>query len=246
MTRFYGVERSVLHSPAWFVPVDEFTGRVRAAGVAVELDRFDAAANAWLPEDVRAVRTPSAAIAYPGLGRRGAPARFRARFTAAGFAPLYPADDEPFAADVVGVEFRTFPYDEDRPPVELAAPRVVRLLPGTAFPYGPGVRTAYGVAVDAATRVPVANALVAAEGVSGVEGVPWRERTLTDGRGAFRLALRWEGGAEGADETFRLVATERPGRTGSVLVRLPADRGRGHVIEITGSDRPAQPNSRES
>ena len=245
MTGFYRVERSVLYSPAWFVPLDEVTGRVRTAGVTAELDRFDEAAGAWLQEDVRAVRTPSAAIAYPGLGRRGAPGRFRVRFGAPGFAPLYPADDEPFAADVVGVEFRTFPYDETRPPAGFAEPRVVRLLPGAAFPHGPGVRTVFGVVVDGLTREPVANALVAAEGTTGADGVAWRERTLTDARGVFRLALRWGGEPEGDDETFLLVATERPGRTGSLLVRLPGDRARGLVVEIAGSDHPSR-TSRES
>ncbi|MGB3441270.1 MAG: carboxypeptidase regulatory-like domain-containing protein [Actinophytocola sp.] len=237
MTRFYRIERSVLYSPAWFVPFDEFTGRQRTAGVTVALDRFDTGENTWLPQDTQAVRTPSAAITFPGLGRRGGPGpgRFRARFGAAGYAPLYPADDEPFVADALGVEFLTYPYDDTQPPAVPAEPRLVRLLPGAAFPYGPGVRTVYGVVVDAAARTPVANALVVADGTTGVDGVPWRERTLTDALGVFRLALRWEG--EPADppddtETFRLLATERPGRTGSLAIRLPGDRDRGHVIEI--------------
>jgi len=233
-TRFYRIERSVLFSPAWFVPFDEFAGRVRAAGVTVDLDRFDDNGNVWLPQDVQAVRTPSAAIAYPGLGRRGGPdpGRFRARFSAAGFAPLYPADDEPFAADTLGVEFLTFPYDDTQPPAVPAEPRLVRLLPSAAFPYGPGVRTVYGVVVDGATQAPVPNALVAAEGTTGGDGVTWRERTLTDTRGVFRLALRWEGQPADDSELFQLRATERPGRTGALDIRLPEDRDRRHVIEI--------------
>lgn len=237
MTGFYRIERSVLYSPAWFVPFDEFAGRPRAAGVTVELDRLDTDGNTWLPQETQAVRTPSAAIAFPGLGRRGGPdpGRFRARFSAFGYAPLYPADGEPFAADAVGVEFLTYPYDDTQPPEVPAEPRLVRLLPSGAFPYGPGVRTVYGVVVDGATQTPVANALVAAEGVAGGDGVPWRERTLTDARGVFRLALRWEG--ERTDppddtEAFRLLATERPGRTGSLDILLPGDRNRRHVIEI--------------
>jgi hypothetical protein len=205
--------------------------------VTVALDRFDTGENTWLPQDTQAVRTPSAAIAFPGLGRRGGPdpGRFRARFSAAGNAPLYPADDEPFAADLIGVEFLTHPYDDTQPPAVPAEPRLVRLLPSAAFPYGPGVRTVYGVVVDTAAQTPVANALVAVDGATGGDGVPWRERTVTDARGVFRLALRWEG--EPADppdgtETFRLLATERPGMTGSLEIRLPADRDRRHVIEI--------------
>jgi hypothetical protein len=233
MTRLLPVERSVLFSPAWFVPVDEFVGRPRAAGVRVELDRFDEVQNLWLPQDVEAVRTPSAAIAFPGLGRREpAPVRYRARFLAPGYQPLYPADGQPFAADVVGIEFLAFPYDETRPPETLAEPRVVRLLPGGSFTYPPGVRTVYGVVVDGRTRAPVANVLVSAEGTADQDTVPWRERTLTGARGDFRLALRWEGRREGQDEVFTLLATERPGRDGSLAIRLPEDRGRRHVIEI--------------
>jgi hypothetical protein len=114
-------------------------------------------------------------------------------------------------------------------------PRLVRLLPGAAFPYGPGVRTVYGVVVDAATQAPVPNALVTAEGTTRGDGVAWRERTLTGAQGNFRLALRWEGVRDDppdATETFRLDATERPDRTGSLRIQLPADRDRRHVIEI--------------
>ena len=237
MTRFYRIERSVLYSPAWFVPFDEFAGRPRAAGVTVELDRFDDTENVWLPQDTQAVRTPSAAIAYPGLGRRGGPdaGRFRARFSAAGYTPLYPADDEPFTADALGVEFQTFPYDDTQPPATPATPRLVRLLPGAAFPYGPGVRTVYGVVVDRATQAPVPNALVTAAGTTQGDGVAWRERTLADAGGGFRLALRWEGqrgGPPDDTETFVLEATERPDRTGSLQIQLPGDRDRRHVIEI--------------
>jgi hypothetical protein len=234
MTRFYRIERSVLFSPAWFVPFDEFAGRPRAEGVTVELDRFDESENVWLPQEIQAVRTPSAAIAYPGIGRRGGQdaGRYRARFSAAGYAPLYPADDEPFTTDALGVEFQVLPYDETPPPAE---PRLVRLLPGAAFPYGPGVRTVYGVVVDGATQAPVPGALVTADGTTRGDGVPWRERTLTDTRGVFRLALRWEGVRDeppDETETFRLEATERPGRTGALDIQLPGDRDRRHVIEI--------------
>ncbi|GAB3451427.1 carboxypeptidase-like regulatory domain-containing protein [Actinophytocola sediminis] len=233
MTRFLPFERSVLHSPAWFVLVDEFAKRPRTAGVTVALDRFDETANAWLPQDIEPVRTPSAAIAYPGLGRRApAEVRYRARFSVPGYQPLYPADDEPFAADVLGVEFLAYPYDDLRPPAQPAVPRLVRLLPAAAFGYPPGVRTVYGLVRDAATEAPVANALVSVTGTASQDVVAWTERTLTDQRGGFRLSLRWSGELDGADELFTLLATERPGRTGSLVIRLPADAGRRHIIEI--------------
>ncbi|URM92842.1 hypothetical protein LUW75_00945 [Streptomyces sp. MRC013] len=53
--------------------------------------------------------------------------------------------------------------------------------------------------------------------------------------GAFRLALRWEGektAEHAVEETFRLEATERPGRTGTLCVHLPREAERRHVIEI--------------
>ncbi|GAB3158889.1 hypothetical protein GCM10027258_71090 [Amycolatopsis stemonae] len=239
MTRFYPVETSVLHSPAWFVPFDEFAQRARSADVAAALDRFDPDTNTWVPQDTAAIRTPSAAIAYPELGRRRGPGaepeRFRVRFSALGLAPLYPADGADFDAALAGVEFVAPPYDDDTPPATGSEPRLVRLLPSVAFPYGPGVRTVYGVVLDRATRAPVVNALVEARGTTSRDGVAWQERTLANADGAFRLALRWEGDpvtGPPPEQVFHLTATERPGRTGALDVRLPAQRDRRHVIEI--------------
>ncbi|MGW5720021.1 carboxypeptidase regulatory-like domain-containing protein [Amycolatopsis sp. NPDC003865] len=244
MTRFRPVETSVLHSPAWFVPFDEFAQRPRAAGVGTELDRFDPDGNVWVPQDTVAIRTPSAAIAYPELGRRRGPGaqpeRFRVRFGASGLVPLYPADGEDFDAAVAGVEFVAVPYDDTTPPAADSEPRVVRLLPGVAFPYAPGVRTVHGVVVDAVTKGPVANALVEARGVTSRDGIAWLERTLTDAAGAFRLALRWEGEPVAGPppvQVFHLTATERPGRTGALDVRLPTERDVRHVIPIVESQR---------
>jgi hypothetical protein len=243
MTRFYPVETSALFSPTWFVPFDEFAQRVRSAGVATQLHRFDPIDNDWLLQDTPAIRTPSAAITYPELGRRrGAdaePERFRVRFSALGYQALYPADDDPFDATVQGIEFDAYPYDDTRPPAVLSEPRLVRLLPSVSFPYGPGVRTAYGVVVDAATQAPVANALVQARGTTSRDGAPWLERTLTDPSGNFRLSLRWEGEPSGSppEHLFHLQAIERPGRTGSLNVRLPIERNRRHVLEISNDPR---------
>jgi hypothetical protein len=241
MSRFVPLERSALHSPAWFIPFDDYARRVRGAGVTVQLDRFED--GGWLPLDDAAVRTPSAAFAYPGLGRcrepwAARPRRHRARFAAPGYQPLYPADGRPYSAGLVGVEFLVYPYDDAHPPAVATEPRLVRLLPGVSFPYPPGVRTVHGAVVDAATAQPIANALVEAQGRTSRDLTPWHERTLSDATGAFRLALRWEGekaGEHTVEETFRLRATERPGRSGSLVVRLPQDTESRHVIEIRES-----------
>jgi hypothetical protein len=236
MTRFYPVESSTLYSPAWFVPFDEFAQRPQTVGVTTELDRFDPDGEPWTPLDTPAVRTPSAAIAYPELGRRrgpgAAPERYRVRFAASGHLPLYPADGEPFDASTVGVEFFAYPYDDTQSPAVLSEPRLVRLLPSVAFLYPPGIRTVYGIVVDGATQAPVANALVESSGTTGQNGIEWLERTLTDQHGVFRLSLRWAGELAGADQVFHLLATERPGHTGSLDIRLPGERDRRHVIEI--------------
>ncbi|MER6917276.1 carboxypeptidase regulatory-like domain-containing protein [Streptomyces sp. NPDC000594] len=239
MSRFLPVERPPLSSPAWFVPYDEHARRVRTAGVTVLLDRFTD--GVWLPLEDRPVRTPSAALVYPGLGRRSdpwgvPPERHRARFAAPGMLPLYPADGHPFDAAAVGVEFLVHAYGDTRPPDGATAPRLVRLLPAVSYPYGPGVRTVSGLVRDAVSRVPVGHALVETGGWTR-DRVAWRERVLTDPQGFFRLALRFEGerGTAGGGEVFRLVATERPGRTGSLSLRLPGDAALRHVIEIRES-----------
>ncbi|WP_221352046.1 carboxypeptidase regulatory-like domain-containing protein [Streptomyces beigongshangae] len=239
MSPFLPLARSALYSPVWLVPYDDFARRVRSAGVEVRLERSDDEGG-WVPLDDRAVRTPSGALAFPGLGRRAEPwtarpERHRVRFTAAGYRPLYPADGQPFSAGLTAVEFLVHPYDDTRPPSAEASPRLVRLLPGVAFPYPPHVRTVHGAVLDATTGTPVANALVEAEGRTGQGLTTWHERTLSETTGVFRLALRWEGekaAEEAVEETFRLRATERPGRAGSLTVRLPRDAEHPHVIEI--------------
>ncbi|MEO3974822.1 carboxypeptidase-like regulatory domain-containing protein [Streptomyces sp. CAU 1734] len=238
MSRFLPLERPPLHSPVWFVPFDEFAGRVRTAGVEARLERL--ADGGWLALDDPAVRTPSGAIAYPRLGRRGGlwtarPRLHRVRFAAPGLQPLYPADGVPFSAALDGVEFTVQPYDPGRPPGGPDTARLVRLLPAVTFAYPPRVRTVHGTVRDAVTGAPAANALVESDGRTSRDRTSWHERTLTDASGAFRLALRWEGVRDGTgteEETFRLRAAERPGRAGSLVLRLPRDGQGPHVIEI--------------
>ncbi|MFE7132070.1 carboxypeptidase regulatory-like domain-containing protein [Streptomyces sp. NPDC057638] len=243
MSRFTALSHSTLSSPAWFVPYDEYARRVSAAGVTVWLDRREDDGG-WLPLDDRAVLTPSAALVYPGLGRTLSgpltPRLHRARFSAPGRQPYYPADGEGFSSSLTGVEFLVHPYrpgDPGRPPVAPGEPRLVRLLPAASFPYPPGVRTVHGVVVRAGTTTGLAQVLVEAEGQAGRDAVGWRERALTDASGAFRLALRWEGEPTGVlnEERFLLRATERPGRTGERVVLLPREAGQRHVIEIRES-----------
>jgi hypothetical protein len=231
-------EQRLLVSPAWFVPYDDFRRRPYAAGLAVDLDRWDGAA--WVPTGTRPTLTPGGVIAYPGLGRcrepwTAAPRLYRVRFAAPGYRVLYAEDADSFAADQVGREFLAHPYGDRHPPQVHAEAEVVRLLPATSFGYPPGTRVVGGLVRRAGSGAPIENALVRAVGKTTPEGVDWHEWTLSDATGAFRLSLRWAGVRTDGDpgERFVLRANERPGRTGEVTVRLPGDLRQTHVIEIS-------------
>jgi hypothetical protein len=232
-------ERRAVYSPAWLIPYDDFRRRPSTDGLRVELDRWDGAA--WTPADVAALRTPGGVIAYPGLGRRSWPAEpgpqlYRSRLAGPGLHALYLAENGDFYADRVGVEFLAFPYDDEHPPEILAQPQLVRLLPGPSFGFPPGTRVVRGVVRRAETAQPVANALVESRGQAAPDGVDWYERALSGPDGAFRLSLRWPGEApedRPHEQTFRLTATESPDRTGALVIRLPDDLYRVHVVEIS-------------
>ena len=232
-------QRRLLLSPAWFVPYDDFRRRRTTTGFRVDLDRWDGAR--WVRTDVRPVVTPRGVVAYPGLGRRrepwtAEPELYRAIFRATGSRALYPADGEPFDAAKLGKEFLAYPYDDDHPPQVLAEPEPVRLLPDPTFEYPAATRVVHGVVRRAGSAAPIENALIEAAGQTGPDMQDWRERALSGVDGVFRLSLRWAGrGASDTDpvESFTLTATERPGHTGQVDIRLPGDLGTPHVIEIS-------------
>lgn len=237
-------EHRVLYAAAWFLPYDEFRGRPVGSGFTVALDRWDGAA--WVPTGTAAVRTPSGSITYPGLGRRLDPASaepdlYRARFDSAEYRPLYQLADaqDPFDGTQIGKEFLAYPWGDDQPPQIPAPPELVPLLPGPAFPYPPGTRVVRGHVRWGGSGAPVDNALVQAEGETVLEHTAWRERCLTDATGAFRLALRWAGvpvqtpQPVTGPEDYRLTATQRPGHSGELTIRLPDGLDQSHVIEIS-------------
>jgi len=230
-------EQRTVYSPAWLLPYDEFRRRRVTERVVALLDRRDG--TAWRPTGIAPTLTPGGVLAYPGLGRRrqpfpAEPDRYRVRMSGPGASALYLADDGSFAADRVGLEFQAFPYDDTHPPVTLARPLLVRLLPGPTYPYPPGTRVITGLVRRAGGGPPVPNALIECHGSTTPEGVAWSERALAGADGSFRLALRWQGavpaGATGP-ETFQLTATESPDRTGVLVIHLPDDLSRVHVVE---------------
>ena len=218
-------ERSVTYSPAWFRPVDVFSGGPPVERLRVTLDLADG--GSWTATGIEAVVTPSGAVAYPGLGRSrqplAAPARrYRARFEADTYIPLYLVERD-------GEEFDAFPYDNTHPPAQRATLAVVELAPSLGHRLPGDVPTLYGTVVSPA-GVPVANALVRSPSTPPASPLPL-ERTVTDGSGAFALPLRWAA----LDADTVVGATDRrsqPPRRGTISVRLPAALDQSHRIQI--------------
>ncbi|WP_419694209.1 carboxypeptidase-like regulatory domain-containing protein [Mesorhizobium muleiense] len=214
--RVIPAERRMLYSPIGLQLVDDFTGRSPIGNVRALLDRKKA--SGWEATDIKAVRTPSDVITYPGLGRSAnvavqPPTHCRVRIETEFYRPDYLLADD-------GIEFDVHPYDDDTPPASVAGlPQTVFLLPGSNYAFADHVRVLRGQVTDA-TSAPVSNVEVmfgAAEHVS------------SDQRGSFALPLRWPPltGAIQID-----ASDHRTGRTGQISISLPADLAGGQVIVI--------------
>lgn len=223
-------ERSVRSSPAWFQVIDDVTGRPPMSPVRVSLEVLDGAT--WRPVDGAVAITAGGALVFPRLERRrlvaGVPARrYRVRVSSEWYRPLY-------RRLAMGVEFQTLPdSDETLPP---GAPPPVTpqridlvLLPSVTYPYGTHVRTLRGQVVDGTDGGrPVEDVMVSCRTVIG--GQPRLERTLTDARGAFALALRWV--AIGGTATV-IALDERTRLTSTVNIAVPEDLRHSQLITIT-------------
>jgi hypothetical protein len=211
------VESSVLYSPVGLRLLDELTGVAPLGSVQSQLDIQDAGGN-WRLTNITEVRTPSAVVTYPGLGRCVSPAGrppqpYRIRLSAEFYIPYYQA-----AADAI--PFPVYAYnDTNAPAVIVQGPTDTPLVPGPNYPFPTHVRVLRGVVVDA-TGKSVPNALVTQGNT---------ERTLTDARGIFALPLRWvaAAGAVPIDAT-----DQRTGRTGVIQAQLPAALNTSQTIQI--------------
>ena len=209
-------EDRLLFSPAGFLLVDDFTGAPPIGPIDVILEVRDGIA--WRETDREAVITSSAVVTYPGLGRgedvTQPPRRYRVRFTSPIYQPLY-------SATVDGIEFDAPAYDDTHPPAAVTrAPTSTVLLPGPNYPFAP--------------FIPVIRGLVEDLGGNPVPGVlvqeSLRERTLTDERGAYSLALRW---VPDATPTTIDAVDQRTGRSGLITITLPAAVNQSQVITIS-------------
>jgi hypothetical protein len=214
-------ERSVRFSPVWFRLIDDLTGLSPAGRVLVRLDRQEG--TEWKPTEVPATVTMVGMVAFPGLGRRretaGVPAgHYRVRAEAEFYRPLYREQAE-------GLEFGAPPNNDDIQPPAPARMDMI-LLPSVTYPYPAHIRTLRGIVHDQA-GVPVGDVLVQTQSQAGP--VTRLERTLTDDRGAFTLALRWV--APGS--TASVTATDRRGhRSAIVTVTVPDDLDHSQLIVI--------------
>jgi hypothetical protein len=214
-------ERLVRFSPVWFRLIDDLTGLSPAGRVLVRLDRQEG--TGWKPTEVPATVTMVGVVAFPGLGRRTEtagvpPGHYRVRAEAEFYRPLYREQAE-------GLEFDAPPNNDDvQPPAP--APMDMVLLPSVTYPYAAHIRTLRGIVHDQA-GAPVGDVLVQTQ--SQVGPVTRLERTLTDDRGAFTLALRWV--APGS--TASVTATDRRGhRSAIVTVTVPDDLDHSQLIVI--------------
>ena len=206
-------------SPIGFRLIDDLTGVAPFGRVGCVLDTKDGA-GAWVPSGVLAQRSASGVVIFPNLGRtarRGlagaAPQRFRARFTAEFYIPLYVATQD-------GLEFDAPLYNDEEPPPGLTGiPHDVVLVPAPSAPCAPELRVLRG-AVRGADG-PVANVEVSRGNV---------DRVLTDPRGDYALPLR----LPPLIGQITIDATDhRTGRVGHVTVTLPDALDRGQLIAIS-------------
>lgn len=210
-------ETRLLFSPIGLRLVDEFTGAGPLGRVRAFLDRQDAAGD-WHVTHVRPVTTPGGVLTYPGLERRAQPVglparRYRVRIEADFYRSFY-------RAQLDGIEFDAFPYNDTNPPATVATmPQDELLLPSSEYPFPTHVRVLRGAVVDLG-GTPVADVLVSQGGL---------ERVLTDERGTYALPLRW------APEGVPLLVDaidQRTGRTGARAITLPQDLGTNQEIII--------------
>jgi hypothetical protein len=211
--------RKLTVSPVGFRLIDELTGRAPLGTISCALDAMTSG-GAWAASPVTASRNAAGIVIFPDLGRtarRGlsgaVPLRFRARFVADLYIPLFFAVQD-------GLEFTASLFNDEEPPPGLTGiPQDVMLVPDVTYPFTPEIRVLRGEVRDAAgpvARVEVSHTVA--------------ERVVTDARGCFALPLRQVPLA--GDVTID-ATDHRTGRAGSITVTLPDALDAGQIISIS-------------
>jgi hypothetical protein len=211
-------EGTQTYSPIGLRLLDELTHDAPLGNTSTFLDILDASGS-WRETELKAVRTVSAVIAYPGLERHAdaiglLPRRYRVRISADLYVPLYRRNSD-------GIEFDAHPYDNTHPPsVIVRFAEDTFLTPAPNYPFPDHFPVLRGVVVDShGTPVPYA---MVTQGLS--------ERVLSDIRGIFALPLRW------VDKIVPIpidAVDDRTGRLGSIDVQLPDALGGSQTIRIS-------------
>ena len=209
-------DNRLLYSPVGLLLVDDLTGRPPVGRVEATLELQDGAE--WRIVDRAPTVTASGVLLYPGLGRSTdvtqPPHHYRVSLEPALYRPLYRANAD-------GIEFDVPPYDDANPPATLTdRPTPAVLLPAAHYPFAPFIAVLRGLVQDAGGN-PVPDVLVQ-------EAL--RERTLTDARGAFSLALRW---VDPGTPTLITADDQRNSRAGSITVTLPGDLNQSQAITVS-------------
>jgi hypothetical protein len=208
-------EGLVLYSPIGLLLIDDLTGRPPFGALGASLDLQVGAE--WSEVDGDPVFTGSGVLTYPGLGRTDDVTqplqRYRVRLESPFYRGLYRANTD-------GIEFDVPPFnDTNPPPVITDRTTPVTLLPAASYPFAPYIPVVRGVVEDLLGN-PVADVLVQES---------LRERTLTDERGTFSLALRWV--PPGVPTAISAV-DQRNGRAGSINITLPGVLGKSQRITV--------------
>lgn len=205
------------YTPVGFRLVDDITGKGPLGDVSCALFAQDGV-NQWRRADVQPARSVSGLFIFPDLGRSAVVAgaslrRYRAAIEAQYYRPFDSAASDLFVFDA-------FPFNDDNPPAQVeAAPRTVVLVPAPNYPFESHLRVLRGLVQDTAR-----NAVAGAEVFLGNT-----ERTVSDSKGAFALALRLSP-RKGQIKIDAVDSSKT--HHGEIAVALPDDLGKSNLIII--------------
>jgi len=225
-------ERIEMYSAVGLLPLDIFTKKAPIGSIEAVLDLRDGNGN-WVETDIKAIRTASGVVAYPGLGRSGLTGvtrRYRVRFRAEQHRPHYLLADagEPggiITRTINGIEFDVHPYNDLVPPqnaAELSFLWEVWFTPTPNYPFPDHFFLLRGEVRDGATG----------RAAAGVE-VSWKanQQVMTVEDGTFGLPLMVTKKTELTTPQI-IAADDLRGKSGAETINIPDYLGKNLLITI--------------